>query len=241
MTGVAVVSGGSRGLGSAVCERLLGDGWRVATFSRRPSEFVERARDKYGADFHWEPIDVHDLMQLRGFVQAVQERFARLDLLVNNAGMLHRELFLTTAVRQMQDLVTTNLLAPMILAQGCARSMMRGGGGAIVNISSINAVRGYRGVVAYSAAKAGLEGFGRSLARELGPLNIRVNTVTPGFFDSDMTSDVTEENRNRIRRRTPLSRFGTVAEIVDAVVFLASAQSRFITGQTLIIDGGITC
>ncbi|MEV4412774.1 SDR family oxidoreductase [Catellatospora sp. NPDC049609] len=241
MTGVAVVSGGSRGLGRAVCERLLADGWQVATFSRQPNEFVEQAQDKHAADFHWSPLDARDLGRLRGFARIAQERFGRVDLLVNNAGSLHQELFLTTAVQRMEDLLTTNLLAPMVLAQGCARVMMGGGGGAIVNVSSINAVRGYRGVAAYSAAKAGLEAFSRSLARELGPAGIRVNTLTPGFFDSDMTAQVTADNRDRIRRRTPLGRFGTVDEVVDAVMFLASPQSGFITGQRIIIDGGITC
>lgn len=240
MTGVAVVSGGSRGLGRALCKRLLADGWRVATFSRRADEFIEQAREKHGENLYWAPVDMRDLTALRDFVRAAQDRFGRVDLLVNNAGLLHQELFLTTAVTRIEDLVAVNLLAPMVLAQGCARLMTRGGGGVIVNVSSVNAVRGYRGVAAYSAAKAGLEGFGRSLAHELGPLNIRVNTLTPGFFDSDMTADVTDGNRDRIRRRTPLGRFGTVAQIVDAVLFLASPNG-FITGQTLVIDGGITC
>jgi 3-oxoacyl-[acyl-carrier protein] reductase len=241
VSGVAVVSGGSRGLGQALCERLLADGWRVATFSRRSNEFLEQAQDKHGEDLLWAPVDVRDLTEVRGFGRVAHDRFGRVDLLVNNAGSLHQELFLTTAVQRMQDMVTINLLAPMVLAQSCARVMMLGGGGVIVNISSINAVRGYRGVAAYSAAKGGLAAFGRSLARELGPANIRVNTLTPGFFDSDMTEEVTAENRGRIQRRTPLGRLGTVGEIVDAVMFLASPQSDFVTGQTLIIDGGITC
>ncbi|WP_249927935.1 SDR family NAD(P)-dependent oxidoreductase [Streptomyces flaveus] len=155
--------------------------------------------------------------------------------------MLHQELFLTGAPARMNDLVGANLLAPMHLAQACARVMTRTGSGTIVNVSSINAIRGYRGVAVYAAAKAGLEGLGRALARELGPLGIRVNTVTPGFFDSDMTADVTSANREKIQHRTPLGRLGTVDEIAEAVLFLASPEARFITGHTLVIDGGITC
>jgi 3-oxoacyl-[acyl-carrier protein] reductase len=239
---VAVVSGGSRGLGRALVERLLSDGWRVATFSREPNDFTEQTADKYGEDFHWTPVDLRDVPALRSFSRTVDGVFGRVDLLVNNGGVLHQELFLTTAPQRMQDVVATNLLAPMHLSQLCARLMMRGGGGGvIVNISSINAIRGYRGVSAYSAAKAGLEGLSRSLARELGPLNIRVNALTPGFFESQMTADVTSRNRDKIRARTPLGRLGTVEEIVDAVVFLTSPQARFITGQTLVVDGGITC
>lgn len=239
--GVAVVTGGSRGLGRVVIERLLSEGWRVATFSRRRNDFIEETADKYGEDFCWESVDLRDAQALRSFGRTVEKTFGRVDLLVNNGGELHQELFLTTAPQRMHDVVVTNLLAPMQLAQLCARLMMRGGGGTIINISSINALRGYRGVSAYGAAKAGLEGLSRSLARELGPLNIRVNSLTPGFFDSDMTANVTDRNRDRIRGRTPLGRLGTVDDIADAVAFLASPQARFITGQTLVVDGGITC
>ncbi len=121
--------------------------------------------------------------------------------------------------------------------------MTRQGGGQILNISSINAIRGYRGGVAvYAATKAGLDGFSRSLARELGAFNIRVNSLVPGFFDSDMTEEVTERNRERIQRRTPpLGRLGTMNEIADAVLYLISPASSFITGQSIVVDGGITC
>ncbi|GAB2715137.1 SDR family NAD(P)-dependent oxidoreductase [Streptomyces bullii] len=238
---VAVVSGGSRGLGRVLVERLLADGWRVATFSRKPNEFTEATAEKYQDAFHWAAVDLTDSAAVRRFGRDSAQRFGRIDLLVNNAGVLRQELFLTTPAGRMDHLVDANLLAPAHLAQVCARVMMRAGGGSIVNISSINAIRGYRGVAVYAAAKAGLEGLGRSLAREFGPLGIRVNTVTPGFFDSEMTADVTPHNREKIQRRTPLGRLGTAEEIADAVLFLASPRARFITGQTLVIDGGITC
>jgi 3-oxoacyl-[acyl-carrier protein] reductase len=239
---VAVVSGGSRGLGRVLVERLLADGWRVATFSRKPNAFTEETAEKYQDAFHWASVDLTDTTTVRGFARAAGQRFGgRIDLLVNNAGVLHQELFLTTAPKRVDDLVGANLLAPLHLTQACARLMMRAGEGTVVNISSINAIRGYRGVAVYAAAKAGLEGLGRALARELGPLGIRVNTLTPGFFDSDMTSEVTSQNREKIQHRTPLGRLGTVEEIADAVLFLASPRARFITGQTLVIDGGITC
>ncbi|WNI17847.1 SDR family NAD(P)-dependent oxidoreductase [Actinacidiphila sp. ITFR-21] len=239
--GVAVVSGGSRSLGRVLVERLLADGWRVATFSRTANEFVEQTAEKNPDTFHWEAVDLADPERLRAFTRSVARRFGRVDLLVNNAGVLHQELLLTTTAQRIETLIDTNLLAPILLTQACARLMVRGGGGAVVNISSINAIRGYRGVAAYAAAKAGLDGFSRSLARELGAFNIRVNSVVPGFFESDMTANVTASNRERIQHRTPLDRLGTAEEIADAVLFLASSRGGFITGQSLVIDGGITC
>ncbi|MFC8535822.1 SDR family NAD(P)-dependent oxidoreductase [Streptomyces sp. NPDC057249] len=237
---VAVVSGGSRGLGRVVVERLLADGWRVATFSRTANEFTVGNAELHPDRFHWEAADLTEPASMRAFVRGVKQRFGRADLLVNNAGVLHQELFLTTAPKRIDTLLTTNLLAPMMLTQACARLMTRQGGN-IVNVSSINAIRGYRGVSVYAAAKAGLDGFSRSLARELGAFGIRVNSIVPGFFDSEMTAEVTAGNREKIQHRTPLGRLGTVEEIADAILFLTSPRAHFVTGQSLVIDGGITC
>jgi 3-oxoacyl-[acyl-carrier protein] reductase len=238
---VAVVTGGSRGLGRVLVTRLLEAGWRVATFSRSVTPFVTEMSATAGDDFFWRSADLMEMDTLRSFVAEVAKRFGRIDFLVNNAAVLHQELLLTTPAKQIDKLITSNLTAPIILAQACARVMSRTGSGVIVNVSSINAIRGYRGVAAYSAAKAGLDGFSRSLARELGPLNIRVNSVVPGFFDTDMTSSVTARNRERIAGRTPLGRLADINEIAEAVLFLASPASSFITGNKIVVDGGITC
>lgn len=238
---VAVVSGGSRGLGRLLVERLLGDGRCVATFSRTPNTFIDEMSASGRDDFWWQAADLEDPPSLRDFVAGVVRRFRRIDLLINNASVLHQELLLSMPPKKIGALMTSNLVAPITLAQACARTMSRNGGGVMVNVSSINAVRGYRGVAVYSAAKAGLDGFSRSLARELGPLNIRVNSVVPGFFDTDMTAGVTTENRERIRRRTPMGRLADINEIADTTLFLSSPAASFITGQTIIVDGGITC
>ncbi|MFI9648085.1 SDR family NAD(P)-dependent oxidoreductase [Streptomyces sp. NPDC052040] len=240
---VALVSGGSRGLGRLLVERLLADGWRVATFSRDPAADRDADAD-HGRDTDRllrGRADLTDAHSLRAFAAEAQHRFGRLDLLVNNAGQLHEGLLLTTPLTKITELIAVNLTASVVLAQCCAKPMVRQGGGAIVNVSSINAIRGFRGVSVYAAAKAGVDGFMRSLARELGSFNIRVNSVVPGFFDSGMTSHVPEQQRERIEGRTPLGRLGTAREVADAVLFLASPEARFITGQSIVVDGGITC
>ena len=238
---VAVVSGGSRGLGQVLVERLLAEGWRVATFSRKENDFILETAGRYPEAFFWAPADLGDPRAMPEFGKAVGRRFGRCDLLVNNAGVLHQGLFLTTGNDRIETLIANNLTAPVQLTQACAKLMVRAGGGSIVNVSSINAIRGFRGVAVYAAAKAGLDGFSRALARELGAFNIRVNSVIPGYFDSDMTAGVTDLNREKIQRRTPLGRLGTAQEVANSILFLASPDAQFVTGQALVIDGGITC
>lgn len=239
---VAVISGGSRGLGAALAARLLEDGWHVATFSRSDSDATKQMLREYPDRFLWETADLGEPEAMKDFVSVVERRFGGIDLLINNAGVLPpQELILTIPPKELDSVVTRNLIAPMMLTQACGRAMTRRGGGQIVTISSVNALRGFRGVAPYSAAKAGMDAFGRALARELGPAGIRVNSVVPGFFDSDMTAGVTGDNRERIARRTPLGRLGGADDVLAAILFIISPAASFVTGQSLVVDGGITC
>ena len=160
---------------------------------------------------------------------------------VNNTGIATDAVLPLMRADDIVDMVDTNLTAALLLAQACSRVMLRQAAGCIVNISSVNAIRGHEGVAVYSATKAALDGFTRSLARELGPRNIRVNSVAPGYFETDMVKSMEPAQKDRIARRTPLRRLARIEEIAAAVHFLASEQASFITGQTLVVDGGITC
>ncbi|MBI5509932.1 MAG: SDR family oxidoreductase [Deltaproteobacteria bacterium] len=238
---VVVVSGGSRGLGAALIRELLDEGHAVATFSRTASPFIDEQNRRRAADFMWRAVDGIDSKALGGFVREVDKQFGRIDALVNNAGILLEGLLSLTRSEDIHRVIGVNLEGPIHLTRACVKVMLRQQQGAIVTISSLNATRGHRGVAAYSATKAALDGLTRSLARELGPSHIRVNSVAPGFFESEMTRGMAEAQRQQVLRRTPLGRFGAPEDMTGAVRFLLSPAARFITGQTLVVDGGLTC
>lgn len=238
---VAIVSGGSRGLGAALVEALLADGWHVATCSRAPSAETARLHEHFGPRFYWQVADAAQASSLRDFVAAVRERWPRLDALVNNAAIAREGMFTLQSEQDIEQSLAVNLAGVLHLTRACAQAMLVNGGGSIVNVSSVNAVRGHAGVVVYSATKAALDGATRSLARELGPSGIRVNSVAPGYFASELTADLNEQQRQRIIRRTPLGRLAEIDDIVRVIQFLLSPAAHFMTGQTLVVDGGLTC
>jgi 3-oxoacyl-[acyl-carrier protein] reductase len=238
---VVLVSGGSRGLGAGIVRQCFEQGWSVATFSRSPSPFIEEASEADGERLFWRAVDGRDSAALQTFVAAVGERFGGIDALVNNAGIGRFGAFPLMRLGDIDDSIAANLRSSIVLTRLATPSMVARGAGSIVNISSVNAIRGNAGVAVYSATKAGLDGFTRGLARELGPRNIQVNSLAPGYFGSEMVSGLNEAQLRRIVRATPLGRLGTVEEVAAAVLFLISPAASFITGHTLVIDGGITC
>lgn len=240
---VVIVSGGSKGLGRGLVEALLAEGHIVATFSRTATPFIEeRMRaDPEHAMFWWEPVDATERERVSKFVLAVRERYRRIDGLVNNAGVAVEGVLPLVREDDVRKVIGTNLEATIHLAQATSRVMLGQRSGSIVNISSIVGLRGYAGLSVYSATKGALDAFTRSLARELGPRGIRVNSVAPGYLETDLSATLDAEQKAQIVRRTPLGRLGNAEDVAGAVSFLLSRAARHITGITLVVDGGITC
>ncbi len=194
---VVIVSGGSRGLGLALVRAFLDAGRRVATFSRSRTAEIDDLieRDTRGARFHWAQVDGTDGAAAAAFVAGVAERWGGVDVLVNNAGVSHDGLLTLMREEQIEQMIAVNLTGAILLTQCCAKWMIRANRGAIVNIASVNAIRGHAGVAVYSATKAALDGLTRSLARELGARGVRVNSVAPGYFESEMVQHLDEAAR----------------------------------------------
>lgn len=237
---VAIVSGGSKGLGLALCKGLLERGFYVATFSRKSTPELEALNREFNGRLLWEAIDITDSKALGGFLKQVKKTFGWIGYLINSAGMANEGLLTTMKASEISRMVDVNLEGALILSQLCVKQMMVRKFGAIVNISSIVGHRGYKGVAAYASTKAALDGMTRAMASELGPMGIRVNSVSPGFMETDMTSELTDKQKARITRRTPLGRLGEVEDVCDVVAFLLSDEARFVTGQTITVDGGFT-
>ncbi|NDC54252.1 MAG: SDR family oxidoreductase [Planctomycetia bacterium] len=235
----SLVSGGSRGLGLAVVERLLGRGDRVATFSRSGSESLARLGAAHPGRLHAELLDAADAGAVRAFVGRVAAAFGSIDHCIANAAVAHEGVLATMADAEIDAMLAVNLRGAIVLVREVVRQMLVGAEGpSITLVSSVVAAQGGPGLAVYAATKAALEGFARSLARELGPRGIRVNAVAPGFLDTDLSASLPEEHRARIVRRTPLGRLGLPADVVGAIDFLSSPRAGFITGQVLTIAGG---
>lgn len=237
---VVVISGGSRGLGQALVQDRLDAGDIVATFSRSSNSFIDELRraDPEGERFHWESVEGTDIEGVRNFGTNVMRRYKRIDALINNAGVGVEGLLTMTSERDIHLALTLNLESVIVLTRTCLKAMIAERHGSILNISSVNALRGHKGLAVYSATKAALLGFTRSLATEVGPQGITVNAIAPGFFESEMVGHLTDAQRARIIRRTPMRAMCTTQDIVDSARFLLS--TRAITGQTLAVDGGFT-
>jgi len=239
-----VVTGGTRGLGLAIARKLAVSGYRVIAIARQENEQIASAmREREGGQqgaLHFRKLDLEKTTEIPGIVKEIRKEFGSIYGLVNNAGLGTSGLLATMRDAQIERLVHLNTVSTLILTKQVLRSMMAEGGGRIVNVASIVAFTGYSGLSVYSATKASLIGFTRSLAREVGTLGINVNAVAPGFVDTDMTQSLGEKERAQISRRSALRRLIDVEDVADAVEFLLGDKARNITGTVLTVDAGNT-
>ena len=240
--GTVLVSGGSRGLGAGLVDDFLRHGDRVVTFSRSRTERVEQWENdaETRERFRFEEIDATDGDACGDFVKRISAEFGPIQILVNNAGVALEGLLPLFADDDVGRLLDVNIKSVVTLTRQVVRPMLMMEWGRVINISSIIGLSGYRGLSVYGATKAALDGFTRALARELGPKQITVNSVAPGYLRTEMTHGLDPAQMEQIVRRTPLGRLGEVEDVSHLVRFLCSREADFITGQTLVVDGGIT-
>lgn len=235
---VAIVTGGTRGIGAAISRRLVARGVRVVAVYRGDTgtaEALEKELDGLSA----RRVDLADPQACVALVESVVAGYGRLDHLVNNAGLLLEARSVDTGIEDWDRTVAVNLSAAFHLARTAIPTMRELGYGRIVNVSSVTAVMGSPSEAAYGAAKAGLHGLTRSLARETARAGITVNTVVPGVFDTDMTASMPEKTREAIRRMIPVGRRGNPDELAAAVEFLLGDDAAYCTGSVLTVDGGL--
>lgn len=235
---LVVVTGTSGGLGSAIAEELILNGYQVVGISRRePRGFVGSAHETQYNHVVWDLADIDSLKKLS---DTVIEEFGKPFALVNNAALGADGLLPTMHNNEIEGVIKLNLTSPIILTKFLIRPMLQRREGRVVSISSIVARTGYRGLAAYGATKAGIEGFTRSLARDVGPRGVTVNAVAAGFLDTEMTSGLGNDNLQRIRGRSALKRFATTSEVAASVAYLLSQQGAGVTGSVLTVDAGST-
>jgi 3-oxoacyl-[acyl-carrier protein] reductase len=239
-----IVTGGSRGLGLGIARRLSALDYRVIAIARQQNSLLASAMKEAEAlqpgSFHFVPFDLAEIERMADLVKSIRKDFGPIYGLVNNAGISFDGALAMMPVSQIEQLVRINTLSPIVLTKAVVRAMMSDGGGRIVNIASIMAFTGYSGLSVYGATKASIVGFTRSLAREVGRMGVNVNSVAPGFVDTELTHGMKAEVRERIERRSALRRLVEVEDVANAVEFLLGDKAKNITGTVMTVDAGNT-
>jgi 3-oxoacyl-[acyl-carrier protein] reductase len=236
---IALVTGASRGIGQAIADALMQSGAKVigtATTAEGAAAIDARLKGNGGRGV---ALNVTDPKACEDIIDSIVKDFGGIQILVNNAGITRDQLAMRMKSEEWTDVIDTNLSAVFRLSQAVLRPMMKARTGRIINITSIVGHMGNPGQANYAAAKAGVSGMTRALAREIGSRNITVNCVAPGFIDTDMTRALSEEQQNALKANIPLARLGTPEDVAQAVAFLASPAAAYITGNTLHVNGGL--
>jgi len=238
---IAFVTGASRGIGKAIALELASQGAIVigTATSESGAENISAYLKEAGAQGAGKCLNVTDADMIASVLAEVTKEFGVPTILVNNAGITRDNLLMRMKDEEWDDIMQTNLTSVFRMSKACLRGMMKAKGGRIINIASVVGVMGNAGQTNYAAAKAGIIGFSKSLAREVGARNITVNTIAPGFIDTDMTRALPEEQRAALTTQIPLNRLGAPEDIAKSVSFLAGEGGSYITGQTLNVNGGM--
>jgi 3-oxoacyl-[acyl-carrier protein] reductase len=238
---IALVTGASRGIGRAIAEALGAEHATVigTATSQAGADGITAALGKAGVKGTGMVLNVADPDSISACIKKVNDSYGAPDILVNNAGITRDNLLMMMKDEQWNDIIDTNLGSVFRMSKAVIRPMMKKRSGRIINISSVVGATGNAGQTNYAASKAGLVGFSKSLAREIGSRNITVNTVAPGFIDTDMTRDLPAEQRDALTVQIPLRRLGSAAEVAATVAFLASPAAAYITGETIHVNGGM--
>jgi 3-oxoacyl-[acyl-carrier protein] reductase len=234
------VTGASRGIGLSIARRLAAAGYNVIALARTQGEALTQAMAAAPDRLHFVPFDLAEIDAIPELARELKTRFGPLYGLVNNAGVGVEGLLANTHNSQIETAIRINVTAPIVLTKYVVRGMLAGGGGRIVNISSIIASTGYNGLSVYAATKASMIGFTKSLAREIGRLDLTVNAIAPGFIDTEMTAGLGEEGRERVVRRSALQRLPETEDVAAMVEFLMGEGGRNITGAVMTVDAGNT-
>ena len=238
---LVLVTGASRGIGRAIAEMLGGQGATVigTATSAGGADKISSYLQAAGISGQGMVLDVADADSVAAVIKAVSDEYGVISVLVNNAGITRDNLLMRMKDDEWNDIINTNLNSVFRLSKACLRGMMKAKKGRIISISSVVGATGNPGQTNYAAAKAGLVGFSKSLAREIGSRGVTVNVVAPGFIDTDMTQALSDEQRTPILNSIPLGRLGLPDEIAAAVLFLASGLGAYVTGETIHVNGGM--
>jgi len=238
---IALVTGASRGIGAAIAGALGKQGATVlgTATTQNGAQQISAALQQAGVKGAGMALDVNDAAQVEAVLKQITEQYGNISILVNNAGITRDTLLMRMSEDDWDAVLSTNLKSVFRMSQAVLRPMMKARYGRIINISSVVGHMGNAGQTNYCAAKAGMTGFTKSMAQEVGSRGITVNCVAPGFIDTDMTRELSEEQRGKMLQHIPLARFGQVEDIAAAVCFLASPAAGYITGETLHVNGGM--